>query len=228
MPSFLPEALSSFASEIDGVIVMIYLIVGVWFIAAEALLIGLILSSRRKEGGRAAPTPRESLRTNAIVLAPVALVLCCDLYIEQSGDPVWHHIKVDVPATADVLVGITGRQFEWKFAYPGPDGELRTEDDVVVNGELHVPVNKKVRFELGSQDVLHSFYVPQLRLKQDAVPGRIIAGWFDTLRTGEFEIACAEICGEGHTRMAAKLVVQTEADFNSWLAAQGDAVGDAR
>jgi cytochrome c oxidase subunit 2 len=148
----------------------------------------------------------------------------CDLVIEMNADAVWHEVKIEIPEHPDVHVAITGRQYMWLFGYPGADGKLGTDDDVVTN-ELHVPVGKSVRFELEAADVLHNFYVRELRLKQDAVPGRRISGWFDTNRTGTFEVACAEICGKGHTNMRAVMVVQEQAEFDAWLAEQSGAAG---
>ena len=76
------------------------------------------------------------------------------------------------------------KQFNWEITYPGPDGKFGTKDDVTVENDFHVPVNKVVRIDLNSKDVIHSFFVPNMRLKQDAVPGRIIDVWFEATETG--------------------------------------------
>jgi cytochrome c oxidase subunit 2 len=89
-----------------------------------------------------------------------------------------------------------------------------------VENDFHVPVNKVVRIELTSKDVIHSFFVPWIRLKQDAVPGRIIHVWFDATKKGEYEIPCAELCGFGHSGMKGTLYVQSEEDFQHWLNAK--------
>lgn len=219
MLTVLPQALSTYAGDIDGVMGFIYLIVGVWFVVAEIVLFWFVLGSRKKAGVRAAWLPGDTARSNAWVLAPVGLVLMCDLAIESAGDRVWHKVKVDMPAH-DIQVRITARQFSWLFTYAGTDRQLGTVDDFT-SPELHVPVNKVVRFELESADVLHSFYVPELRLKQDAVPGRSISGWFEANATGNFEVACAEICGKNHTAMKGALVVDSEETFQSWFDSQG-------
>jgi cytochrome c oxidase subunit 2 len=226
MLNYLPEGLSSFAADIDGLMWLIYAIVGAWFVAAELFLVWMVYTGwrRRRSGARAMWLPAGTPKTNAWVLVPVGAVLLCDFVIEAKADGVWHTVKLDIPEHPDVHVKITGRQYMWLFGYPGADGELGSDDDVVAN-ELHVPVGKSVRFELEAADVLHSFFVPELRLKQDAVPGRRISGWFDTNRTGTFEVACAEICGRGHTNMRALLIVQEQADFDAWLAEQSGAAG---
>jgi len=218
MLSFLPRGISPFAADIDGVMAFIYWVVGAWFVLALVVLGWLVWSSRARPGRRAAWLPGGTARTNAWILVPVSLVLVCDLLIEAKADPVWHDVKVAIPA-GDVKVRITGRQYAWVFTYPGVDGQFDTADDVAT-AELHVPRDKVVRFDLRSADVLHSFFVPELRLKQDAVPGRSIAGWFSADRDGSYEIACAEICGKNHTLMAGKMVVEAEDAFDTWLASQ--------
>ncbi len=130
-----------------------------------------------------------------------------------------HVFLYDVPEDPDVHVRITVRQYMWLFDYEGPDGELGTDDDFTVDG-LRVEVNKVVRFELESADIVHTFCVRELRFKQDAVPGRSISGWFDTNAEGTFEIGCAEICGQGHTRMRALLVVESQTAFDAWVQEQ--------
>lgn len=218
MLHYLPLGLSSYAADIDGVIRYIYVVCGLWFVAAEVVLFAFILGSRQKPGVRAAWMPGTGARGAAWVLTPVAAVLACDFAIETTASPVWDRVKIDLPES-DLHVNIEARQFAWVFTYPGRDGELRTADDIVTS-ELHVPRAEPIRFHLEAADVLHAFYVPELRLKQDAVPGRSIEGWFDANQDGTYEIACAEICGKGHTRMAAKLVVHSREEFERWLADQ--------
>lgn len=215
MLSYLPYQLSTFASDIDQVIWIIYTIVGVWFVAAEAILFWLILGSRARAGVRAAWMPGTG-RASLFVILPVCAVLACDLIIEQASGPTWHTVKLDMPHP-DVEVGVEARQFAWVFKYPGADGKLDTPDDLSSN-ELHVPINKRVVYHLTAVDVLHNFHVKDLRLKQDAVPGRSIKGWFDTNKEGTYEIGCAEICGKGHTVMSAKLVVDSPEAWQAFLA----------
>jgi cytochrome c oxidase subunit 2 len=97
------------------------------------------------------------------------------------------------------------------------DNELGTDDDVTLVDELHVVVDKTYHYKLESLDVLHDFSVPVFRLKQDAVPGRVITGWFKPTKTGEFDIQCAEICGVGHGIMGARIVIETPEQHEEWL-----------
>ncbi len=216
---WLPQAASSYAADIDGLLFTITWIVGVWFVIAEALLLYLIFRFRRKEGQRAAYLPGRSLRAMSVVLVPCAMILGFDLFIDAIAAPVWASIKERQPPH-DELVRITGEQWSWRFTYPGPDGMLDTEDDIHSLNDMHVPLNKVVRFELGARDVLHSFFVPELRTKQDALPGRTITGWFEPTALGTFEIICAEICGFGHTLMKGAITVESEEEYQSWLNAR--------
>ncbi len=112
---------------------------------------------------------------------------------------------------------ITGQQWAWTFQHPGSDGELDTGDDIYAVDELHVEVDKTYHFLLEARDVLHSFSVPVFRLKQDALPGRSITGWFRPTLTGEFDVQCAEICGIGHGLMAARIFITDEAGHAAWV-----------
>ena len=119
-----------------------------------------------------------------------------------------------------MAVGIEAEQFAWNIHYPGPDGKLFTEDDVVTLNQLHVPVGRPIVVSLRSKDVIHSFFLPEFRVKQDAVPGMTTRIWFDGQRVGHWEIACAELCGLGHFRMKGFVTVDTPEDYQKWLAEQ--------
>ena len=121
------------------------------------------------------------------------------------------------------LVEITGRQFEWRLRYAGADGKVGTPDDVHGVNELHIPVDEEIVVSLKSQDVLHSFFLPNLRLKQDVVPGMKQFMWFRATRKGTYDIVCAELCGWGHYKMRGRLVVESRKEFDAWLQAAYDA-----
>ena len=120
---------------------------------------------------------------------------------------------------------IIGQQWAWSFQEPGADGILDTADDIRTVGELHLKVNTTYHFELMSRDVLHSFSVPAFRLKQDAVPGRTITGWFRATRTGTYDIQCTQMCGLGHGLMAARMIVETPQEHAAWIEARIDHSG---
>lgn len=216
---WLPPAASSYAHEIDGLLVFISLVVGVWFIAAEALLLYSAIRFRRREGVRAAYLPGTTLRAMLIVLVPCSVIFCLDLVIDAVAAPIWRDIKEELPQEGE-WIRITGEQWAWRFTFPGPDGQFDTPDDQFTVNELHVALNETVLFELRAKDVLHSFWIPELRLKQDAVPGRVMRGWFRATQEGQYEIPCAEICGFGHTIMKGQLTVESKEAYRTWLASQ--------
>jgi len=221
---WLPEAASSYARDIDGLLLFITAIVGAWFVAGETLLIYIALRFRRRPGSRAAYLPARGLRAMAVVLVPCAVILGFDLLIDAVAAPVWAEIKETLPRP-DVQVRVTGEQWSWRFTYPGPDGFLDTEDDFETLNDLHAPVNKVMLFDLRAKDVLHSFSIPSLRYKQDVVPGRRISGWVKPIREGRYEIVCAEICGFGHTLMKAALTVESEQSYREWANARAAETG---
>jgi cytochrome c oxidase subunit 2 len=131
--------------------------------------------------------------------------------------PAWSRIKMTMPDT-DFVVQVTAKQFNWQVTYPGADAKFGTEDDKTLLDEMHVPVNKVVRVILKSQDVIHSFFVPQFRIKQDAVPGHEIRAWFDVTKPGKYEWPCAELCGFGHSGMRGWIYVHTPDEYQKWAA----------
>jgi cytochrome c oxidase subunit 2 len=131
--------------------------------------------------------------------------------------PAWSKIKMSQPPT-DIVIQVNAKQFNWQVSYPGPDGKFGTEDDKQFLDEMHVPVNKPIRVILKSQDVIHSFFVPSFRIKQDAVPGREIPAWFDATKPGKYEWPCAELCGFGHSGMKGWVYVHTPEDYEKWAA----------
>lgn len=117
-----------------------------------------------------------------------------------------------------VRVQVMAQQWMWNFRYAGRDGVFNTEDDVITMNDLRVPIGKKIVFQLTSKDVIHSFFLPNARQKVDAIPGRITRMWVELNKAGEWGIACAEMCGTFHYRMAAKLTTYTQENYDAWLA----------
>jgi cytochrome c oxidase subunit 2 len=135
----------------------------------------------------------------------------------------WTFAEVD--ARPDVVrVEIDAHQWVWQVRYAGPDGAFATGDDVVLLNELVVPVGTPVLLALASTDVVHSLYLPNLRLKADAVPGRLRSLWFQATEPGEFDLACAQHCGAGHYKMRGVLRVLPQPEYQAWRArAEADA-----
>lgn len=213
---WLPQNVSTFGGDIDRVFRLILYVVGVWFILAEGALLYFVLRYRRKNGRAASFNRGETWRELAWIFIPAVIVLVLDLGIDAAGGAAWDRVKEERPP-ATIAVQVKAKQFNWEFTYAGPDGKFGTADDITQENEMHVPVNQVVRLTLTSGDVIHSFFVPNLRLKQDIVPGRTIPAWFEATRLGSYPIACTELCGFGHYSMAGTLVVQSAQDYAQWL-----------
>ena len=224
MFDWLPIAASTYAQRLDDLMIFITILVGVWFVLAQGFLVYAMVRFRRRAQPRARYLPGRSLRAMSWVLVPCAVVLVCDLWIDAVAAPVWDEIKQDLPPPEEV-VRIQGEQWIWRITYPGADGRFDTADDIESLNELHAPLGAVVQFELSAKDVLHSLWVRELRLKQDAVPGRVIRGWFEATREGRYEMICAEICGVSHTLMKGTLVVESPEAYRAWLAARAPGAG---
>ncbi len=212
MLDWLPPNISTFGGEIDKFFYAIYYITTVVFFLVAGAMIYFLIKYRAREGHQAryyhGNTMLEIVWTSATFIAMIVLAL--------ATKPLWSEIKQQVPPT-DTTIRITGKQFNWEVLYPGPDNTFGTEDDFQIDNNVNVPVNKPVQILLNARDVIHSFFVPALRLKQDAVPGREIPAWFEATQTGRYEIPCAELCGFGHSGMLGFLIVQSEEEYQAWV-----------
>jgi cytochrome c oxidase subunit 2 len=212
----LPESISSFGPDLDHMFMLILWITGAFFVGLEGYLLYLVARYAFRKGQKA--EYEHGSRTQIIWLLVFAvIILALDLFIDLKGAPTWHTVKEQMPPT-DLTIKVVAKQFDWTFVYSGKDGKFDTSDDVSSFRELHVPVDKKVKVILTSKDVLHSFFLPEVRLKQDVLPGREIPQWFDTHKKGDFNLVCSELCGFGHTRMMGVLKVHEENEFQTWLA----------
>jgi cytochrome c oxidase subunit 2 len=213
------EALSTYASDIDDLILMIGVMVGFWLILCEGVFFYFIWKYRAKDGVRAQYVTGEDPLHKRWITWPHLLVLVCDLFIVVGAVRVWYDVKQHLPEPYET-VRVVGQQWAWSFVHPGPDGKIDTADDIKTVDDLHVQVDKVYHFKLEARDVLHSFSVPVFRLKQDAIPGRIITGWFEATKTGEYDIQCAEICGIGHGVMAGRIIIESAEQHASWVSSQ--------
>jgi cytochrome c oxidase subunit 2 len=210
-------AASTYASDIDDLFTLIFVLVGFWFILCQGILFWLIFKFRAKKDVNGQYITGELKSEKRWVTYPHYLVLVCDVFIIIGAVNVWYNVKQNLPP-ADATVRVIGQQWAWTFVHPGPDGELDTPDDIAKVNELHVEVDKLYHYQLESKDVLHDFSVPVFRLKQDAIPGRVITGWFEPTVVGEFDIQCAEICGIGHGLMPARLHIESAETHAAWMA----------
>jgi cytochrome c oxidase subunit II len=234
----LPGA-SAAAPWIDHQFALTFVIMGIVFVAAQ-LALGYLSWKYRDHPG-AGPVDYSHGNTRLeIVWTTLTAILFIGLNL--MGSSVWASERFEPAKPGSVQVEATGAQFAWFFRYPGPDGkyapisakDISPEDqnplgisttdadakDDVVSGVMYLPVNREVDITLRSQDVIHSLFIPAMRFKQDAVPGLAIHMHFTPVETGDYEIACAELCGLGHYKMHGILKVISQEDFDKWLAAR--------
>lgn len=207
---------STFAGPIDQMFMVVLIVTGVAFILVEGILVYFLIRYRYRQGEKAAYI--HGNRRVEVMWTVIPGLMLFGLAVYQYG--AWIQAKLSLPSESEALmVAVSSNQFEWEATYPGEDGVLDTADDIQAPiNVLHFPVNQPVIIRLESEDVLHSFWVPAFRVKQDAVPGRQIQFWFEATLPGEYELACAELCGLGHYRMRGQITIESQAEFDAWLA----------
>lgn len=222
--------------SIDTALDVTMWVCGIFFIALNAFLAWSIFRYRHRRGHRAHYNPESvTLERRLTVWTAVGIAA-----LLAPGLIAWKEF-VTVPKDAAVVEAV-GQQWQWSFRFPGKDGVLGTvntrlidpdnpfgldpkdpygRDDILVEGnEVHLPRGRPIKVVLRSKDVLHDFFVPQIRARMDLVPGTVTYFWFTPTRTGRFEILCAELCGVGHYTMRGALVVDEEPAFQAWLSEQ--------
>ena len=210
------DQVSTYAASIDGLFLLVTVIIGFWFFLCEAVFFTFILRYRRKPGVKAGYITGEEHVYTRWIHWPHYLIIACDVIIIYAAVRVWYDIKQDLPP-AQQTVRVIGQQWAWSFVHPGPDGLLDTADDIKTVDELHIQANALYHYKLEARDVLHSFSIPVFRLKQDAIPGRVITGWFEAQKTGTYDIQCAEICGLGHGVMVGRIVIEGPKEHAAWM-----------
>lgn len=205
---------SSMGREIDHLFIIILWITGIVFIGTQVVLC-YTLWTFADAPGRKAQYVHGQMKLEVIwTIIPASILVFLALY--QMGT--WSKIKFrsSLPKVQPVAE-VTGRQFQWLFRYAGDDRRLHTDDDIITVNDFHFVKNEPTVIHLKSQDVLHAFFLPQFRIKQDAVPGLTIPVWFDSDTSGKFELVCAELCGWGHYKMRGNVTVhETQAEFDAW------------
>jgi len=233
-PWWFPHSITAVGDLIDSQFERTLIITGIVFVMAQVGLAWAVFRYR-DQGQPAKHSEGNNLFEVGWTLATIVLFVGLGLYAEGA----WATVHFVPAAPGDLQIEVTGMQFTWDFRYPGPDGKFGTlkpslvsastgnplgldrsdpnAKDDIVTPIIGVPVNREVELLIRSQDVTHSFFVRELRLKQDAVPGMIIHIHFTATETGEYEVACAELCGLGHYKMRSVLKVMSDADFAQWM-----------
>lgn len=207
-----PHDISTFGPQVDWLFLVIFwIVVAVW--AAVMVAMVVFMFRYRTRPGRKAEYIEGNVGLEMFWTTATAIIMVILALMSRST---WAEIKEHGPP-GQAFFNVSAKQFNWEITYPGPDGKLGTKDDVTLENEFHVPINTVVRIDLTSKDVIHSFFVPSMRLKQDAVPGRVIKVWFEAREPGTYEIPCAELCGFGHSGMKGSLVVESREDYEKWI-----------
>ena len=174
-------------------------------------MITFLVKYRHREGRRAIYSHGNTTLEIVWTIVPALILVVLTIL----SVPTWARIKSQLPPS-DLKIKVMAKQFNWEVSYPGPDGTFGTEDDVKLDNEMHVPAGKPVVLLLTAKDVIHSVFLPNLRFKQDAVPGREIQAWFEATKPGKYEMPCAELCGFGHSGMKGWLHVHTPEEYATW------------
>jgi cytochrome c oxidase subunit 2 len=213
----LPESVSTFGDDIDAIFVTITWVTVAIFFIVEIALVYFVIKYRHREGQRAKHI-HGSMRAELIWTAiPFVIVI---MIAAQSAGP-WFDARFPSRLPEDAFeIGVHAKQFEWTATYAGADGELETGDDFTSRNVINIPVDTPVIVHLTAEDVIHSFFVPNFRVKQDAVPGMHQRIWFEVTEPGDYVLGCAELCGLGHYRMKGTVRVHSSADFARWQSEQ--------
>jgi cytochrome c oxidase subunit 2 len=239
----MPIAASTHAGEIDRMMVLVHWLMLVLFVGWGAFFLFVLVRFRRSANPKASYVGAKGkfAKSTEIAVAIVEIVLLVFYAI-----PAWATRVKAFPAESDaVVVRVVGEQFAWNVQYPGPDGKFgrtdpklvsadnplgldRTDpnakDDITTINQLSLPVDRPVLVHLSSKDVIHSFGLYEMRVKQDAVPGLDIPVWFIPDRIGQYEIACSQLCGLGHYRMRGFVSIKSAADYQAFLVEEGKAL----
>jgi len=231
----MPENASEHGYTIDHMLEFCH-----WFMLALAVgwSIFFVYTLWRFRAGKSPKADYYGVRTKASTHIEFMVVLIDVLLLIGFAVPLWSKRVLHFPTGDAITVKVVGQQYLWNFHYPGPDGvfgrqdptfisssnplgldpsDPRGKDDIVSLNEMHVPVNHSVILEITSKDVIHSVAIQAMRIGQDAIPGSEIPIWFKPVKIGTYEIVCAQLCGSGHSGMRGTIVVDSDADYKSWL-----------
>jgi len=237
MTRFLPAAASAHAAQIDSVLTLVHGLMLVLFVGWGLYFVWVLLRFRRGRQPHANP---HGAKGRFALGVEIGVVVAEGVLLVVFALPLWYSRTAARPSDTDaLLVRVVAQQFAWNVHYPGADGRFGAtsialisptnaigldrksefgKDDIVEQSILHLPIGRPVLIQLSSMDVIHSFGVPAMRVKQDAIPGLLAPVWFTPTREGVFEIACSQLCGLGHYKMRGEITVESEAAFRKFLA----------
>jgi cytochrome c oxidase subunit 2 len=243
----LPEQASAHAAEIDRMIVLVHWLMAVLFVGWGTFFIYTLIRFRASRHPRA---DYGGVKSHFSTYVEVGVALVEAILLVGFAIPAWANRVDDIPNESDaVVVRVIAEQFAWNAHYPGADGVFgrtdiklvaaenpigldRTDpaakDDITTINQLNLPVNRPILIHLSSKDVIHSFSLNQMRVKQDAVPGVSFPVWFTATKTGDWEINCSQLCGLGHYRMRGFYSIKTQQDYDNWLKEEAAALTATR
>lgn len=243
----LPLAASEHAAEFDAVLTSVHLHMAVQAVAWGAFFVYCLFRFRASKH----PTPSSRRLHPTLPLLAIALVVIGDaVLLATAALPVWlKRSTLPDPSTAPLEVRVVAEQFAWNVHYPGPDGRFGATSDALISASnplgidrrtdaarddigllniLTLPVARPIIVHLSSRDVVHSFTLNEMRVRQDATPGLLVRTWFTPTRTGQWEIACSQLCGLGHYRMRGTFTVLSAEDWAAWQARELALLNPAR
>jgi len=239
----LPEVASAHGDKVNHFIVYVHwLMIALFF----GWLAYFLLTLYRFRKNRSPKANYHGVRNHYSTYIEVAVVTFEVVLLTFFAVPLWGEVVGKFPKeTESTVIQVVGQQFAWNARYAGPDGvfgaqdmafvseenlfgvdpnDSKGKDDVQVLNIIHVPVDKPVICYVSSKDVIHSFRIVAMRATQDAIPGMRVPTWFKPTEIGEYQIYCAQLCGNGHASMAGgRLIVESQADYDKWLASKSGA-----
>ena len=243
MSPWLPVQASSHAAEVDGIMTLVHVLMLVLFVGWSVYFAWVLVRFRRRRQPQAQAA---GARGRAAFFVEVGVVVAEAVLLVVFALPLWFRLGAAARPEAHaghepIVLRVVAEQFVWNVHYPGADGRfgstsltlVSTEnpigldrrspfgaDDLVLLSDMHLPIDRPVIIQLSSKDVIHSFGVPAMRVKQDAMPGVVTPLWFTPTREGQFDIACSQLCGVGHHRMRGVITVESGEAFQKWLASE--------
>ncbi len=203
---WLPEQASTFATAVDHLHYFVIIVTMLTSVAVGLMAFAFFFKYRERRPNQSTPMVVPSIRFEVVVIG-VPLFFFLLWFVQGYKDYIWY----TSPPSNAMDVYVMAKKWMWKFSYPDGPNAI---------GTIHVPANRPVRLLMTSRDVIHSFYVPDFRIKQDVLPGRYTETWFEATKPGRYQILCAEYCGTWHSQMWGEVVVMPAPEFDSWLAEQ--------
>jgi cytochrome c oxidase subunit 2 len=244
---YLPPVASSHGAQIDFIIFLVHCLMAVLFIGWGIYFVYVIFRFRQRKGHKANHIGTTSHVSNKIEIAIVVFEI---ILLFGFSIPFWAKQVNALPERGDIVeLKVVAEQFAWNAHYPGPDKKFgktdwkffdkqsnplgidpqdpNGKDDFATINQIHMPIGKPAVIHLTSKDVMHSFGVPNMRAKQDVIPGMSIPIWFTPIKTGQFEVVCSQLCGLGHYKMRGVITVESEEQYQAWVDSQVKSAGES-